>query len=181
MEVERLQQEYDILVDFAPFLLRPETPPEGMPSSRIVAPDAPPTPTERRGVPLGITFTRGRTRIPNSHLSLEAAEFAGDYGDYWAFHRSMFKAYFEDLKDIADVDVIVAAGAEAGLPADALREALTDRRYRDRVDEGINWSRSIGVTAIPTFIFDQQYGVVGAQELPVLRDVLQQLGHKPRA
>jgi predicted DsbA family dithiol-disulfide isomerase len=176
-----LQREFDLTVDFAPFYLRPDTPPEGMPYPRAVTPpDAPPTRTEQRAVPLGIKFTRGRTYLPNSHLSLEAAEFAGEYGDAWAFHRSMFKAYFEDLKNIGDVDVIVQAGVEAGLPGDSLREALIEGRYRDRVDEGINWSRSIGVTAIPTFIFDQQYGVVGAQELPVLRSVMEQLGHQPK-
>jgi predicted DsbA family dithiol-disulfide isomerase len=180
-EVERLSQEYDLEVQFAPFFLRPDTPPEGMTHTRITPADAPPTPTELRAGPLGIRFTRGRTWLPNTHLALEAAEFAGEYGDQWRFHKEMFKAYFEDLKDIGDIDVLVEVGETAGLPGDALREALTDRRYQERVDEGIAWSRSIGVTAIPTFVFDAKYGMVGAQELPAFRQVLAQLGHEPKA
>jgi predicted DsbA family dithiol-disulfide isomerase len=178
-EVERLSKEYDIDVEFAPFFLRPDTPPEGMTHTRITPPDAPPTPTGLRAEPLGIHFTRGRTWLPNTHLALEAAEFAGEYGDQWTFHRAMFKAYFEDLKDIGDLETIVQVGVEAGLPEQALRDALTERRYEQRVDEGIAWSRGIGVTAIPTFVFDDKYGMVGAQELPAFRQMLQQLGHQP--
>ena len=181
MEVEQLQQEYDFDAQFAPFLLRPETPPEGMPARRIVPPEAPPTPVEERGERLGITFKRGRTTTSNSHLALEAAEFAFEYGDGWRFHRAMFKAYFEDLEDIGDLETVVRVGASAGLDAASLRSALEDRRYRERVDEGIAWSRAIGVTAIPTFVFNEQYGMVGAQELPAFRQMMEKIGAKPRA
>jgi predicted DsbA family dithiol-disulfide isomerase len=75
----------------------------------------------------------------------------------------------------------VRVGAEAGLDATSLKQALDEGRFRARVQEGIDWSRAVGVTAIPTFIFDEKYGVVGAQELPVLRQVLQELGHQPCA
>ncbi len=181
MEVERLRQEYDIEVEFAPFLLRPDIPPGGGPVRHVTGPDEPPTRTEQRGEPLGIKFSRGRTRTSYSHLALEAAEFASEYGDLWTFHRRMFRAYFEDLEDIGEIEVVVKAGVDAGLPEDALREALVEGRYRDRVDEGIEWTRSIGVTAIPTFVFDQQYGMVGAQELPAFRSMLEKLGYQPRA
>jgi predicted DsbA family dithiol-disulfide isomerase len=151
-----------------------------MPARRIVAPDAPETPMERRGEGLGIKFSRGRTTTSNSHLALEAAEFAVEYGDPWAFHRRMFKAYFTDLEDIGVLENVVRIGAEAGLAEKDLRAALEEGRYRQRVDEGINWTRSIGVTAIPTFVFNQRFGVVGAQELDTFRGVMQQLGQQPR-
>jgi predicted DsbA family dithiol-disulfide isomerase len=167
-------------VQFAPFLLRPETPPEGMPARRIVAAEAPPTPMEARGEKLGISFRRGRTISSNSHLALEAAEFALEQGQSWAFHRRMFKAYFEDLEDIGNLDNVVRIGADAGLPEAGLRAALQEGRFRAHVDEGIHWSRSIGVTAIPTFVFNQRYGVVGAQEIDTFRSIMKQLGQEPK-
>jgi predicted DsbA family dithiol-disulfide isomerase len=174
VEVERLRQEYDLQIDFAPFLLRPDTPPEGAPRQAQSA-GAPPSPVEQRGENLGLTFRRGRTLTSNSHLALEAAEFALEYGDPWRFHRRMFKAYFEDLDDIGKIENVVRIGADAGLDAASLQAALEDGRYRQRVDEGIAWSRQIGVTAIPTFIFDERLAVVGAHELPTFRDVMAQL------
>ena len=181
LEVERLKEEYDFDVHFAPYLLRPETPPGGMPARRIVAADAPPTPTEMRGEDLGIRFRRGRTTTSYSHLALEAAEFAFRYAeDPWAFHRRLFKAYFEDLEDIGDVEILVRLAHQMGMDGESLREALTSRHYEAEVDEGIAWSRSIGVTAIPTFVFNERQGMVGAQELPAFREMMERVGNVPR-
>jgi predicted DsbA family dithiol-disulfide isomerase len=178
-EIERLSQEYDFEVHLAPYLLRPETPPEGMPARHIVPLDAPPTALEERGSTLGIKFARGRTWTPNSHYALEGSAFAYDYGDQWRYHRAVFQAYFEELKDIGNIDTLVEVGAGAGLDASSMRKALEDGIYREQVDAGIKWSREIGVTAIPTFIINEQWGLVGAQELPVFRSVLDRAG-QPR-
>jgi predicted DsbA family dithiol-disulfide isomerase len=181
VEVERLCRAYDLDVDFAPFFLDPSTPPEGKPRRQMTAPGDPPTAMEQRAAALGITFTRGRTWTSNSHLSLEAAAFAEERGAALPFHRAMFKAYFTDLEDIGDIDVVVRVGEEAGLPGAELREALTSRRYRDDVDEGIRWAQQVGVTAVPTFVLGGKYGIVGAQEADVFAQVIEtRLGHQPR-
>jgi len=168
-------------VRFAPFLLDPTTPPEGKPRKQHTQPADPPTAIEQRAATLGITFTRGRTWTSNSRLALEAAEFAAEQGEIMRFHRAMFKAYFTDLADISDVDTVVAVGAGVGLSGDGLREALVSGRYRDRVDEGVEWSRSVGVSAVPTFILDGRYGIVGAQEQQAFEQLMGKLGRSPRA
>lgn len=152
-----------------------------MPARRITPPEAPPTPVELRGQKLGIQYTRGRATTSYSHLALEAAEFALEHGDGWAFHKRVFKAYFEELEDIGDVDVLVRLAEETGLPGRGLRDALAAGTYRAEVDEGIAWSRAIGVTAIPTFIFNERLGMVGAQELPALREMMDRVGNRPRS
>lgn len=136
---------------------------------------------EERATSLGITFSRGRTMTSNSHLALEAAEFALAQGAGLAFHRAMFRAYFEDLEDIGQVETVVRVGVSAGLDGEALRAALTGRIYRQQVDDGIRWSREIGVTGVPTFVFDHQYGVVGAQDHEVFVSVMEQMGRGPKA
>jgi predicted DsbA family dithiol-disulfide isomerase len=139
---------------------------------------------EQRGEALGIKFTRGREISSYSHMALEAAEFAFQYSthaDAWAFHRRLFKAYFDELENLGDIEVLVRLAEECGLDAKSLREALADRRLEAEVDEGIAWSRQIGVTAIPTFVFNQRLGMVGAQELPAFREMMQRAGNAPRS
>jgi predicted DsbA family dithiol-disulfide isomerase len=168
-------------VQFAPFLLDPTTPPEGKPRRQMTKPDDPPTPIEQRAVGLGISFARGRTWTSNSHLALEAAELAAEHGDPAAFHKAMFRAYFEDLEEIGDLETVVRIGARAGLPEAELREALASGRYRDRVDEGIRWSQQLGVTAVPIFVLGGKYGIVGAQGAAVFEDVLHaRFGRTPK-
>jgi predicted DsbA family dithiol-disulfide isomerase len=154
-----------------------------MPARRIVPLEAPPTPMEQRGEALGIEFRRGRTWSSYSHLALEAAEFAMQTtpeDTAWAFHRRILKAYFTDLENIGDVDVLVRLASETGVDGDELRKALVDRRYEAEVDQGIAWSRQIGVTAIPTFVFNERAGMVGAQELPAFREMMRRVGNEPR-
>jgi len=168
-------------VRFAPFFLDPSTPPEGKPRRQYSQPGDPPSPLEQRGASLGITFTRGRTWTSNSHLALQAGEFAEEHGDVGqAFHKRLFKAYFEELADIGKVDELVRLGGEAGLPADELRAALESGRYCQQVDDGLAWSHAAGVRAVPTFIFDERMGLVGAQPSEVFEELMQELGAKPR-
>ena len=42
-------------------------------------------------------------------------------------------------------------------------------------------ARLAGVRSVPTFIFDEQYAVVGAQEYETFQAVMKELGREPRA
>jgi predicted DsbA family dithiol-disulfide isomerase len=175
-----LQREYAVEVEFAPFLLDPTTPPEGKPRRPQTQASDGPTPIEARGASLGIRFSRGRTWSSNSHLALEAAEFAAGQGRAMEFHRAMFKAYFDDLEEIGAIETIVRVGEGVGLDPEGLRESLEGGQYRKLVDEGIRWSREMGVSGVPTFVFDEKYGVVGAQDYSVLESMMEKLGHQRR-
>ncbi len=136
---------------------------------------------EERGTRLGIKFSRGRTITSNSHLALEAAEFATEAGLGWEFHKAMFKAYFEDLEDIGNLETVLRVAGSVGLATSDLKAALEERRFRQLVDESIAWARSIGVTAVPTFVFDTRLGMVGAQEFDAFKEMMERVGKKPRA
>lgn len=165
---------------FAPFLLDPSVPPEGKPRRQHSQPGDPPSALELRGESLGITFSRGRERTSYSIPALEAGEFATEHGDALGFHRALFKAYFTDLVDISDPGILVEAAVAAGLDGGALADALDTGQYRQQVIDGINWSRGIGVTAIPTFVFQEQHGIVGAQDYSVFQSMMTELGQTPR-
>jgi predicted DsbA family dithiol-disulfide isomerase len=180
VEVEKLIREYEVEVQFAPYLLDPTTPSEGKPRRPQTTPDSPPSALELRGQRLGVKFSRGRTVTSNSHLALEAAEFATENERAWEFHSAMFKAYFDDLEDIGRPETVLRVAAEVGLDVNELRRAIEDRRYRQGVDEDIEWARSVGVTAVPTFVFDGRYAMVGAQEYDAFEHMIRQVGGRRR-
>jgi len=175
-----MEREYEVDVRWAPYLLDPTTPPEGKARKPQTQPDDPPTRIEAMGAELGLHFSRGRTWSSNSHLALEAAEFAAETPHAGAFHRAMFKAYFDDLDDIGDIDTIVRIGDSVGLDAKDLREVLQARGYQGQVDDGIRWAREIGVTGVPTFIVADRWSVVGAQDYAVFESLLGKLGKSPK-
>lgn len=182
LELERLKQEFDVDVQWSPFLLDPTVPPEGRPQQRHTKDGDPPTDLELRGQSLGVTYTRGRTYRPNSHLALEASMWAAELEvDDTALHHAFYRAHFEDLDNVGDIEVLVRLASEAGYDGDELRIALESGSYRDAVDDAIRWAQQLGVTAVPTFIVDGKSAVVGAQDVEVFKRVLSQLGHTPKA
>ena len=181
MEVEKLQREWDVDVEWAPFLLDPSILPEGRERAPRTTPDTPKSALEERGESLGIEFRRGRTFTPNSHLSLQAGAFAKEHGtaeQQHEFHKAMFEAHFTNLDNLGEVETLKTLAAGIGLDVEALGEALADQRYREQIDHEIDWARSVGVTGIPTFVLNGQYAVVGAQPYEVFEQVMEELGAK---
>jgi predicted DsbA family dithiol-disulfide isomerase len=168
-------------VRYAPFLLDPTTPPEGKPRRQYTKQGDGPTPIEQRAETLGIRFSRGREWTSSSLLALEAAEFVGNQPPdvRERFHRQMFKAYFDELADIGNQDVVLQVAEEAGVATAELAAALERGEFRQQLVDGLQWSRAIGVTAVPTFIFDERLGVVGAQPLEVLEEALLEVRSSP--
>ena len=83
----------------------------------------------------------------------------------------MFAAYWEQARNISETDILCDIAGEAGLDAEALRQALDDGRYAQRVEEQMEWARRTGISGVPTFVFDGRFAVVGAQDYDVFRDI----------
>ena len=180
VEVEKLEQAHpDINVRWVPFFLDPTIPPEGRTREPTTTPDTPKSDLELRGESSGILFRRGRRFTPNTHRALELQEYAYskelEKPAIDSLHRELFKSHFDRHLDISNIDVLTDIAGNNGLDKDDARDALANGRFRDEVDAGIEWSRAVGVTGIPTFIFNNQYAVVGAQEYPVFERVVSRL------
>ena len=179
--LDRLKHEYPVDISWAPFLLDPTVPEEGRVTEPRTKPGDPLTRVEQRAAEEGLNFARGRTFRPNSHLALEAAMYAQEeqFEHSVAFHHAVYRAHFETLENIGDIETLVRIGAECGLDLAALRDALVTRRYRDAVDQDIRSVQEIGVTAVPTFIFNNEYAIVGAEKYPAFQRMMEKLGYPP--
>ena len=182
--LEKLREEYDIELEVGAFELRPGIPPQGMSREEIsrgrIYPPGYLDNLRATAAEAGIEMKRPAL-VPNTRKAHEATEFAGGHGRLWEIHRALFHAYFEEERNIGDVDVLCDIYAGIGLDAAELRLALTDGRYAAEVEEQLAWARAAGVTGVPTVIFsagggsasggNEQFAVVGAQEYAVFRDV----------
>jgi predicted DsbA family dithiol-disulfide isomerase len=176
--IERLRSEFDIDLEACAYDLRPGTPPEGI--SRAEASKGrvyPPGYLEnlrQMALDCGLDMKRPPL-IPNTRLAHEATEFAREQGKLWEAHRALFAAYFEEERDLGDIEVVCDVGAAIGLDASALREALSSHRYAAEVQRQMDWSRAGGISGVPTVIFNGRFSLVGAQDYEVVRDVASRL------
>ena len=123
---------------------------------------------------LGVNFG-DLSRLSNSRMSLEASEYARDAGRFDSFHGRIFRGYFNETRDIGDLDVLVELAQQEGLDTDDLRGALQEGRYVPRLDEAHSEGRRLGINAVPTFIINGKYTIVGAQSLDFFRERLRDI------
>ncbi|WP_417411642.1 DsbA family oxidoreductase [Hoeflea sp.] len=87
----------------------------------------------------------------------------------------LFKAYFEDGKNIGDDAVLKQIAEQAGLEMPVIERLLAGDADRDTVTAEIDQARQMGVTGVPCFIIDMQYAVVGAQSGEALADAMRKV------
>ena len=122
---------------------------------------------EAEGLPYG-----QRTHTYNSRLAQELDKWADTQPGGAQIHDALFKAYFVDGENIGDVDVLVDIAASAGLSAEAAREVLGARSFKEEIDQDWALSRAYGITGVPTFVAGG-YGVVGAQPYETLEQLVE--------
>jgi predicted DsbA family dithiol-disulfide isomerase len=190
--VEQLQRDYEIDVEWAPYELRPNTPPEGIPFERLRG--RPPYTDDyllnltvlANDAGIGLT---DRKLVPNSMPSLKAAEWARDAGVFPELHRALFRAYFEDGRDIGKLDVLHEIAASLSLDADDMIASIDEGRFDERLEEKLEWSRVAGQGGVPRFIFKATYadgstrraGFAGAQDYVLFQQFMRKLGARKRA
>jgi predicted DsbA family dithiol-disulfide isomerase len=87
----------------------------------------------------------------------------------------LFKAYFEDGKNIGDDAVLMETAEQAGLEIPVIERLLAGDADRDTVAAEIDQARQMGVTGVPCFIIDMKYAVVGAQSAEALADAMRKV------
>lgn len=87
---------------------------------------------------------------PRSRRALEMAEFAREKGCFEKAHRALFRAFFEDGRDLDNIDILVQIGAGTGLNGNDLRAALKQETYRERVIQDQQQAATLGVTSVLT-------------------------------
>jgi protein-disulfide isomerase len=109
---------------------------------------------------------------PQASIAAEAAECAGEQGQYWPMHAVLFAepSEWDTTEDIAR-----AAFAEyaSGIGLDTARfdACMAEGRYRPAVEANIAEGRRMGVTGTPAFIINGKI-LAGAQPTEVFRRVL---------
>lgn len=164
-------------VEWRPFYLRPDTPPEGMELPGYIQ-RARENGSEERLRTIadlyGMEF-RSTQRIYNTRLAHEATEFAREHGKGNEFHKTLFRAVYAEGKDPSRWDVLRSAAQGAGLDGEAMQREVESGKYTESVNRQVQWAYQIGVTGVPTYVINDRYALVGAQPYEVFKNALAQI------
>jgi predicted DsbA family dithiol-disulfide isomerase len=158
-------------IQWLPYELNPDMPPEGMErasyreqkfgAARAAQFDAQLTALgQEEGVPFA--FER-QARTPNTRRAHQLIAFAASEGKADAVVEGLFKAYFEDGRDIGSEETLSEVAAEAGLDRGVALAAIRDEGLRAYVADLERQAASLGIQGVPFFVLDRRYGLAGAQ------------------
>ena len=153
--------------------MRPDTPKEGA--------ERPPRPGEtddELSEPL-----RGQAResglvmrpppyTPNTLCSLEATEYAQQQGKFMEFHHAAYKAFWEDRKDIGQIEALIEIGKGVGLDGDDMARSLEAGEHSQTVIAQYREALQYGINGIPTFLVGNLL-FTGAHPYPIFKQAME--------
>jgi predicted DsbA family dithiol-disulfide isomerase len=163
--LESLKGEVEARIEWLPFQLNP-----GMPAGGMARADyrrqkfgslekgrALDARVAQEGAGEGIAFAFDRMqRTPNTIAAHRLIDLAQGQGRGDAVVDALFRAYFEEALDIGDDGVLAGIAGRAGVtgwPAQQNNEDVREKEER---------VRDLGISGVPTFIFDRTSGLSGA-------------------
>jgi predicted DsbA family dithiol-disulfide isomerase len=122
----------------------------------------------------GLELNQGPLGI-DSRPALIGAKYAEAAGVGEAYHRAVFRAYWEQAADIGDLATLAELAVGLGLDQGAFLAALDDPVHSAAVDADIAQAQAYGLSGVPALVFADRYLVSGAQPYPVLKEVTAQV------
>lgn len=186
LAIAEVQDEVGVDINWRPYRLNPDYPPGGVDQKAALAAKLG---GEERvasahkmltdlGREVGIAFNFDAIKIgPNT---LDAHRLI-----HWAVTEdrekqdrivdALFKANFEEGRNVGDHSVLLDIAEKAGLDRTVIAALLASDADGDLIVAEIEAAQKMGVTGVPFFIFDQQYAVSGAQAPDVIASALRDI------
>ena len=168
-----------------PFELNPNMVPEGEDTAEHIARKYGSTPEQSRanrsklsdiGNSVGFAFNYGEgMRIYNTFNAHKLLTIFGSERGWraqTALKMALFTAYFQDRRDVSDIDVLCDIAETQGMDRDVALAWINDAALTTSVRaEMAHWIDQ-NITGVPAIIFDQKYMVPGAQSAETFADVI---------
>ena len=111
----------------------------------------------------GLDYHMDIARAGNSFDAHRLIHLAAHHGLQGEMKESIQKAYFTEGQSFSDHHTLVKLATEVGLDADEVRAMLKGNDYADAVRADIRKAQMIGINGVPFFVFENKYGISGAQ------------------
>ena len=98
--------------------------------------------------------------------------------DHTKLKESLMIAYFCEGRDISNIDTLIDIGLTFGLNHAQVSEMLNSEQSSQQLDADLSRARELGVTAVPTYVFNEQWSVPGAQDTETFERVLKKLNQQ---
>lgn len=169
-------------LEWQPFELNPEMGADGEDVSAHIAKKYGTTPEEigrslsdmtNLGAELGFYFDYfDGMKMVNTRDVHILLDYASEIGKQTELNMRLFEAFFSERKDVSDRGILTQELQSVGVNVDEALARLDDNTARERVLAEETYWLKLGVSAVPTVIFNHSSALTGAQSVAVYKQVL---------
>lgn len=192
-EAVRNTPEIKVQINWHPFMLDPNVPPEGVPykdymrkkfggAEQFGGSDQGETDRfksirahlETAAKAAGIAFDFNNISIrPNTLKAHQLMKWAAGQNIAHTASEALFKAFFVDGKDIGNTQTLTPIAEAIGMDGTLVQELLNEGRDVDSIQSELTYFQQLGISSVPTFIYNGQFAVQGGQPASVHQQALQ--------
>ncbi|MFC8453955.1 DsbA family oxidoreductase [Kitasatospora sp. NPDC057223] len=180
----------DVEVVYRPYQLVPDAPETATPHRAWLTERYGPKSVEmdarvtELGAAEGITYDFDTALHANTFLGHRLLHLAEqEYGPavQGALKEALLKAHFSDGADIGDRAALTGIAVAAGLDRPRVTAYLAGEEGAEEVRAQLDEARALGISAVPTFVFEGRWAVQGGQESETFLRVLEQVAAETAA
>tara|TARA_R110000868_G_scaffold4211_7_gene26484 strand:- start:14957 stop:15601 length:645 start_codon:yes stop_codon:yes gene_type:complete len=180
--IAELGIEDQVEIEWQPFELNPHMPAKGQNILEHLTEKYGSTPEQQKeskqhmtqvGAELGFTFDYfDDMRMANTFEAHILLEYAKAFHKQTELKMRLTTAFFSERKDVSKRDVLKQALVDVGLNAEEALAKLDDDDARYEIKTKEAYWQDLGVTSVPTIVFNRKSAVTGAQPVAVFKEVL---------
>jgi predicted DsbA family dithiol-disulfide isomerase len=130
---------------------------------------------------VGLEYDYDHVHQTNTVKAHELIHYAKSQGRQLDMKERLLKAYFIDGRHVGRIEDLADLAAEIGLDRAEVVRVLTDNTYLADVKADVAQAEAYGINGVPFFVFDEKYGVSGAQDAATFANVLEQVAQEKAA
>ena len=133
---------------------------------------------KQMGQEIGLNLDLQNSVVANSFKAHKVIQLAKTRGLGNEIEEAFFRAHFAEQKNIDDEEVLVQVGTSVGLEENEINNAISSDAFAERVKQDQIQAQNIGVRGVPFFVFNNKFGVSGAQPSATFLEVLNKVQHE---
>tara|TARA_R110002073_G_scaffold40547_1_gene114839 strand:+ start:43194 stop:43847 length:654 start_codon:yes stop_codon:yes gene_type:complete len=183
--IKELGIQDQVAIEWQPFELNPNMPAEGQNVQEHIAEKYGSTLEQQKesqqrmteaGAEHDFTFDYfDEMRMANTFEAHVLLEYAKAFGKQTELKMRLTSAFFSERKDVSKREVLEQALIDVGLNAKEALARLDNNNARYEVKSKEAYWQDLGVTSVPTIIFNKKSAVTGAQPVAIFKQVLSEL------
>lgn len=124
----------------------------------------------------GLDFHFDTMKPANTFDAHRLTKFAEAHGKAAIISEKLFYANFTESRDIGDIETLVKIAGDSGLNKEEARMTIKDKQaYAKEVHADIEEAKTLGITGVPSFIFNRKYALSGAQSTEAFTEALEKV------